>query len=101
VRRVCAADIPQVPCKRGLHVALPGRRLHPPALSAATRYQACGQAAGDHIDGPNDIGQIMTVQGAYYGAVSLESQGRPQRGDHRETRLILTQQDQLPGVGCF
>ena len=95
------ADIPQIPCKRGLHVALPGGPLHPPAWSAATLHQARGQAAGDQSKGPEDVDQIMTIQVADDGAMPLEPQGGPQRGDHRATRLILTQQDQLPGVGCF
>jgi hypothetical protein len=96
-----SADIPQMPCKPGLQVALPGGHLQPPAWSAATLYQARGQAAGDHIKGPEDVDQIMTIQVAHDGAMPLEPQGCPQRGEHRETCLILTQQDQLPRVGFF
>jgi hypothetical protein len=72
-----------------------------PALSAATLHQACGQAAGDQMKRPEDIDQIMTIQVAHDGAMPLDPQGGPQCGDHRKTRLLLTQQDQLPCVSFF
>ena len=96
-----SADITQMPCKRGLHIARPGGPLQPPALSAATLYQACGQAAGDQVKGPEDIDQIMIIQVAHDRSMPCEPQGGAQRGDHRKTCLILTQQDQLPCVRFF
>ena len=66
-----SANITEVPCKRGLPVALPGGPLHPQALSAATLDQTCSQAAGDHIEGPKDIDQIVTIQVAHDGAMPL------------------------------
>jgi len=96
-----SADIPHMPCKRGAHVALPRGHLHPPALSAATLHQACGQAAGDQIKGPEDKDRSMTIEVAHDRSMPLEPQGCPQCGDHRKTRPILTQQDQLPCVSFF
>jgi hypothetical protein len=69
---ICPADIPHVPGKRGWHVALPGGPLHLQAWSVAPLYHTCGQATGDHIEGPEDIDEIMTIQVAHYRSVPFE-----------------------------
>jgi hypothetical protein len=33
--------------------------------------------------------------------MAVKAQVRPPRGDHRNTRLILTQQEQFPSLSCF
>jgi hypothetical protein len=78
---VCPAESPQVPRKRGLHVALPGGPLPPQAGSVATLDQACGQAAGEHLEGPKDLDAIMTLQVAHPRALPFAPSGRPPGGN--------------------
>jgi hypothetical protein len=64
-------------------------------------HNARRQVAGHEVKRPEDIHQIVAIQIAHDGAVPFEPQGRPQAGDHREARLILTQQHELAGVSFF
>jgi hypothetical protein len=82
-----------------LHAPLPRRGLLPLSRGPGPLDQASGQRPGDAVERPEDLDQLMTVQVTDDGAVPCEAQRRPQRGDHREACLILTQQHQLPRGG--
>lgn len=84
-----------------VHAPLPRRGLLPLSRGPGPLDQASGQLPGDEVERPEDTDQIVTVQVTDDGAVPFEAQRRPQRWEHREACLILTQQHQLPRGGFF
>jgi hypothetical protein len=91
---VGACQIPQMPDEHCLEGVL--CRRGPLAL-----HDPCAQMASHQIQRAKDIGYVMAIQIADHGSMPFKPQGRPQRRDHREARLILTQQDQFPRLGFF
>jgi hypothetical protein len=91
---ISSCNIPQVLDERRLQGAL-GRR-GPLAL-----HDSRAQMASHQIQRAKDIGPVMAIQIADHRPMPFKPQGRPQRRNHREARLILTQQDQVPRLGFF
>jgi len=91
---VRAGDIPHVARKRLLHVVRPGNGF-------MARHQARRESAGHHIERAKDREQVMTIQMANDRPMPFEPQGRPERRNHREACLILTEQDQVSLLGFF
>lgn len=100
LRRVDLGYMPQVV----------GERLLQAAVLALARFLLCifGALQGVAVQGrteqvhhSEDIKQVLAVARPHLGPVSLDPQGRPEGRHHRETGLILAQQDDLPCLRFF
>jgi len=87
-------DVSHVAGKCLLHVSRLGRGV-------MAHHQACRESAGHQIECAKEIADVVTIQIADDRSVAFEPQGGPQRGNHREAGLILTQQHQFPPLGFF
>jgi hypothetical protein len=94
-----AGDIAQVPRKARLQAPLSRFGLLRLRWGPGPLHQARRQPAGHAIERTKDVPQIVASQVAHHRPVPFEPQSRAQQGDHREARVILTQQDKFPGLG--
>jgi len=87
--RIGTGNIPEVFGKSLLQVP-PFRHRGCPRLPW-TRHQPCRQMAGDEVEGAIQVAIGMTIQVAHEGAMPLDLQCGPERGDEREAGFILAQ----------
>jgi hypothetical protein len=99
--RISPGHIAPVARTRFVQTALPRGGLWPLRWCPVPLHDPRGQMPGHQVECAEHRDHVMTIQVAHQGPRPFESQRRPPRGAHRDTRFILTQSRAVPRRGCF